>query len=207
MIRLYAFVDGLRLLPHGLRSSRMHGLDAVVGAAPGSDDRVQAALVHGRVVESLREQADAVLPVRLGEDFVDDAALEAAVAPRAHALQERLEEVRGCVEVGLRVVGDVLPAGEEPCDGASYMRMRLAPLRLRSALEESLHAPLERRAKAARVAPFGSAPLMLEASYLVSEGAVDDFAGEAVDLASAWPRLSVTCTGPWAPYSFAEADA
>jgi hypothetical protein len=87
------------------------------------------------------------------------------------------------------------------------MRMRLGPLRLRNALEESLHAPLERRAKAARVAPFANAPLMLEASYLVSAGAVDDFAGEAVELASAWPRLSVTCTGPWAPYSFAEEEA
>jgi hypothetical protein len=87
------------------------------------------------------------------------------------------------------------------------MRLRLEPLRLRDALEESLHAPLERRAKAARIAPFRTAPVLLEASYLVSAGAVDAFAGEAVELASAWPRLSVTCTGPWAPYSFAEGEA
>jgi hypothetical protein len=206
MIRLYAFVDGLRIPPEELRVTRAHGLDAVVGEPRSSDDPVQAALFHGGVVESLREQADAVLPVRLGEDFVDEAMLIDAVAPRAHELRARLEDVRGCVEVGVRVVGDVL-SEEEPRDGASYMRMHLEPLRLRNALEASLHAPLERRAKAARVAPFGAAPLMLEASYLVSAGSVDDFAGEAVELASAWPRLSVTCTGPWAPYSFAEGEA
>jgi hypothetical protein len=107
----------------------------------------------------------------------------------------------------VRVVGEAAPAEEDPSDGASYMRMRLGPLRLRNALEESLHGPLERRAKESRVAPFGGAPLLLDASYLVSEGAVADFAGAAVELGSAWPRLAVTCTGPWAPYSFAEANA
>jgi len=207
VIRLYAFVDGLRVLPSGLRLMRIHGVDAVAGEARNCDDRLQAAVVHGRVVESLREQADALLPVRLGEDFVDEAALAIAVAPRAHGLRARLDDVRGCVEVGVRVVGDVSSPGEEPRDGASYMRMRLEPWRLRNALEESLHAPLERRARATRVAPFGAAPVMLEASYLVSAGAVEDFAGEAVELGSAWPRLSVTCTGPWAPYSFAEGEA
>lgn len=207
MIRLYAFADGLHVVPNGLRVMRTNGLDAVVGEARESEDQVQAALDHGRVVESLREQADAVLPVRLGEDFADGAALAAAVAPRAGELRARLDDVRGCVEVGVRVVGDLSSSGEEPRDGSSYMRMRLEPLRLRNALEESLHAPLERRAKAARVAPFGAAPVMLEASYLVSAGAVDDFACEAVELASAWPELSVTCTGPWAPYSFAEGEA
>src|SRR3954453_17662994 len=206
MIRLYAFVDGLRALPCGLHITRIDRLDAVFGGARESDDQLQAALVHGGVVESLREQADAVLPVRLGEDFVDEAALTDAVAPRVQELRKRLEAVRGCVEVGVRVVGEVSSSHEEPADGAAYMRMRLEPLRLRNALEESLHAPLERRARAARVAPFGSAPLMLEASYLVSAAAVDDFAGEAVDLAAAWPRLSVTCTGPWAPYSFTEGE-
>jgi hypothetical protein len=207
VIRLYALADGLRVLPDGLRVIRVEGLDAVVGEALNCEDQVQAAVVHGRIVESLRERADAVLPVRLGEDFADDAALTVAVAPRADGLSKRLEDVRGCVEIAVRVVGDLSSSGDEPRDGASYMRMRLEPFRLRNALEESLHAPLERRAKAARVAPFGGAPLILEASYLVSAGSVDDFAGEALELASAWPRLSVTCTGPWAPYSFAEGEA
>src|SRR4051794_37773103 len=133
MIRLYAFVDCLRVLPVGLRITRIHGLDAVVGDARGSDDQVQGAVAHGRVVESLREQADAVLPVRLGENFVDETALADAVAPRVDGLRERLEAVRGCVEVGLRVVADVSSSGE-PLDGADYMRMRLEPLRLRNAL-------------------------------------------------------------------------
>jgi hypothetical protein len=207
VIRLYAFVDGLRRLPDGLRVIRVEGLDAVVGEALNCDDQVQAALVHGRIIESLREHAEAVLPVRLGEDFADEAAVTAAVAPRADGLSGRLEDVRGCVEIGVRVVGEVSSSGDEPRDGAGYMRKRLEPFRLRNALEESLHAPLERRAKAARVAPFGAAPLILEASYLVSAGSVEDFADEAVELAAAWPRLSVTCTGPWAPYSFAEGEA
>jgi hypothetical protein len=205
MIRLYAFVSGLRSLPDGLHVVSAPGLDGVVGEASDAEGHMLSALAHGRIVEALREQADAVLPVRLGEDFLDEDALAAAVAPRAHVLRARLEAVRGCVEVAVRVVGDIASFEVEPQDGTSYMRMRLGPLRLRSALEETLHDPLERRAREARVAPFGAAPLLLDASYLVSAGAVAEFAAEAVELASGWPQLSVTCTGPWAPYSFAEA--
>jgi hypothetical protein len=207
MIRLYAFAAGVHEIPRGLRIAHVHGLDAVVGEPGDGDDRVQSAIAHGRIVEELREAADAVLPVRLGEDFPDEAALAAAVEPRASALRARLEDVRGCVEVAVRVVGDVASQGVEARDGASYMRAQLVPLQVRDALEKTLHAPLERRAKATRIAPFGAPPVLLESSYLLSEGAVDDFARTAVELASAWPRLSVTCTGPWAPYSFAEAEA
>jgi hypothetical protein len=207
VIRLYAFASGLRELPRGLHAEHVHGLDAVVGHAGGGDDQVQAALAHGRIIEALREQASALLPVRLGEDFSDETALAAAVEPRARALRARLEEIRGCVEVAVRVVGDVSPRATEARDGASYMRAQLVPLRMRSALEQTLHGPLERRAKETRVTPFAAPPLMLESSYLVSEGAVEEFARTAVELASAWPGLSVTCTGPWAPYSFTEAEA
>jgi hypothetical protein len=206
MIHLYAFVSDVRDLPEGVDLVDAGGLDAAVGEPLRGNDRVAAAVAHGTVVESLRAQAGAVLPVRLGEDFDDLGALAAAVAPRSDALRRRLAEVRGCAEVSVRAVGDVDTSGEAR-DGASYMAQRLAPFRLRTELEERLHAPLARRAQAARLVGFASPTVLLDASYLVADPHVGEFAAEVADLASSWPELSIACTGPWAPYSFAEEAA
>jgi hypothetical protein len=206
MIHLYAFVSDVRDVPEGLDVVDAGGVDAVVGEPLRADDRVDAAIEHGTVIESLRAVADAVLPVRLGEDFADTASLVAAVAPKSDALRTRLAEVRGCAEVSVRAVGEVEMSGEA-VDGTSYMALRLAPFRLRADLEERLHAPLAQRAQAARLVGFASLPVLLDASYLVADDRVGEFAHEVSGLASSWPELSIACTGPWAPYSFAEEAA
>jgi len=196
VIVLYAFASGLRGLPAvGALGTVAFDDDvvAVVGAvdAPAPRSR-EAALAHGLVVEALVEAAESVLPVRFGERFADEAELRAAVEPRLRTLRRRLEEVRGCVELGLRVRG--VASATSPIDGASYLRDRFA------ASGAAVREPLRALARECRDGGDGTA-------YLVPRAQVAAFAGEVDRLALAHPELTVTCTGPWAPYSFAGAAA
>lgn len=205
MIHLYAFVDGLAVLDDPeLDRVDAAGIDAIVGAELGSGD--DAAVRHGLVAQMLVDAADAVLPVRFGERFADEAALAAAVAPRADALRQRLADVRGCVELTVRVAADRadLPAAS---DGVSYMRARLLAYESDAALSRHLADRLRHVSRAAVVADARLSRLVHDGCYLVRRQCVDEFARAVGDYAAEHPDLNVMCTGPWAPASFAEAPA
>lgn len=207
MIHLYAFADaGVRLPAVGGVGGSPLGLHvegdvaAVVSSAEGAVDR-DAALAHGRVVEALRETAEAVLPVRFGERFATDGELAAAVAARADELRRRLDHVRGCVEFGVRMQP---PEAEEPsrASGGAYLRARLASVHRAAAIVEQLHEPLVRCAREAVLTPgIGDHA----AAYLVRHEQRDAFERTLGAFIAAHPEVTVLCTGPWAPYTFAEA--
>ena len=186
MIHLYAFVQGLRELDAGLGARPFGSVVAVVG--PPESDPLQ----HGLVVEGLLDRADAVLPVRFGEQFAGDEELAAAVIPRLEALERQLGHVAGCVEVGVRVVPRSRPA--EADDGAGYMRARL----VEQSAADAVHRALAARAR-------DSVRTSRDAGYLVARGDVGGFSHAVEDLLESNPALDVLCTGPWAPYSFAAA--
>jgi hypothetical protein len=205
VIHLYAFVRGLRSLPdcagvagEPLELEELDGLTAVVGriAEPAAQS-ADAAVAHGRVVEALVEHADAVLPARLGAPFRDRAALEAATGARAGEVCERLLRVHGCVELAVQVAA---AGGQEtqPPDGTSYLLGRAR----RTAAATSAHEALVAHALDSRVQRTDS---LLRAAYLVRRGDVDAFARRVDEVADGRPDLAILCTGPWAPYSFAEA--
>ena len=194
MIELYAFACGVRGLPDGCRAAQLGHVAAVFGSAGGEtrDDVVR----HGLVVQALVESCDAVLPTRFGERFDDVMQLVAAVTPRLHELEDRLAAVDGCVELAVRVAR----VEQHADDGSAYMRAGLHATRAAS----TLHALLQERARAAVVA---QSPLLHDACYLVSRDDVDDFARRVAAYGAEHPELSLVCTGPWAPASFAEAAA
>ncbi|HZR95552.1 MAG TPA: GvpL/GvpF family gas vesicle protein [Gaiellaceae bacterium] len=203
MIHLYAFVAGLDAKPEPpLDVVDVGGLAAVVGPVGTSPPEP---LRHGLVVEELRASAEAILPARYGEDFLDLDALRRAVEPVAGVLRSRLERLGGLVEVGVRVVArdDEQPDGR-PRDGRAYLESRYAPYARRKALERNLHAHLLERARDARLATPREDAVLLDASYLVPTGDVESFARDVAASAAAWPELATVCTGPWAPYSFSE---
>lgn len=208
MIHLYAFVDGLRRLPavrgaaaEPLVARPLPGLTAVVGE-PDSPlpATTETAIAHGAVVEALREHADAVLPVRLGVPFADAAAFHAAVQPQLPALRERLMRLRGCVELGVRIA---TPDADESRDGTTYLRRRAAASAARAALAEELHAAVRPYALERRVDDSTT----FRGAYLVRRADVDVFARQVDRFGGRHPEAAVVCTGPWAPYSFAEGAA
>src|SRR5688572_15960585 len=106
---------------------------------------------HEQVVE--RIMADhAVLPARFGTTFSDPAKLETVLARHQDRLAEGLGRVRGCVELGLRVLwqpragaADKIPAES----GRAYMTARLAEEQRRreelcraELVAEEMHVPL-----------------------------------------------------------------
>ena len=142
---------------------------------------------HEEIVEALMAEGP-VLPMRFGSTTDDVAAL---LDRRHDALLAGLEQVRGAVELGVRVVGAV---GEPPpASGTEYLRRRAAIV----ALRRRIHEPLAALSRAAlELDRHGSV-----GAYLVDESAVERFHATVDELEVAL-GVTLACTGPWPPYSF-----
>lgn len=209
MIELYAITDHpgpplpdlapLELVP-------VDGLAAVCAPATDADVSPDALWRHEELVEALMADRD-LLPVRYGTRLEDEGAVARAVLERRDELAAALDRVRGAVELSVRVVAaEVAPAGPQPADarsGAEYLRLRARADASRERAARALHEPLAELARTgteARPRP----PELFRAAYLVERSGVEAFAAEVAALQEANPGLSILCTGPWPPYSFAE---
>ena len=212
MIYLYAIAEELDGLPDvrgvdgtplGRRS--VEGLDLVVSEHDGAEVAAseEAVLAHARVVEALVARSEALLPARFGRGFRDDAALRDAIAGRAGSLRDALEQVRGCVEVGVRVVAAEPAPPPTAESGRAYMEARLARSEETERLAHELHEPLAALARAATRTVGATPRLLLSGAYLVEPGKLDAFRLRVGELEAEHPELTFVSTGPWPPYSFA----
>jgi Gas vesicle synthesis protein GvpL/GvpF len=163
----------------------------------------EAVLRHAHVVEALARTSAPVLPARFGLAFHDESALRDGLGAQAAELLAALERVRGCAEVGLRVLG---PEREEPTaqlGGAAYLRARLKETTERERLATQLHDVLTRHARESTVSRRTGGRLLLSAAYLVPQDGVGAFRREVGKLERSHPELALVCSGPWPPYSFA----
>jgi gas vesicle protein GvpL/GvpF len=211
MIHLYGVTQDLEELPAlaGLDGSplerwRIEGLDLVVSRVELDRPEVSqdAVLRHAEVVEELLTRSRSVLPAQFGRAFADEEELSKAVRTKATDLRRSLTRVSGCVEFGLRVVGsgtsDV--GARDDGSGRSYMRARLAESKERDRVSQKLHEPL---AQLSRESVRFSGGELLVAAYLVPVAEAAVFGQQVRGLEAAHPELTVVCTGPWPPYSFA----
>jgi hypothetical protein len=179
---------------------------------------------HERVVEWLMRER-AVLPARFGTTFHDEAKLRAALAPHERELAAGLERLRGCVELGVRVLWEATPAPgpavittampappliqPSPDSGRAYMLARLEEERHRreerqraDRLVDELHAPLAPLAVDSTRRVLTTPQTLLVAAYLVPRDRTDAFRERVRELGPAHPALRIVCTGPWPPYHF-----
>jgi hypothetical protein len=200
MIWLYAFADGRPTLPArgGVGGAQLAGkhfedVTAVVsrGAVPATM-RKEDVIAHGLVVEELAASAVAMLPVRFGESFAEERTLEDAVRPRLDSLRQALDLVRGCVELGVRVQVQERSV-EEVASGGDYLRARLESTRPATELARRLELLVR--------ASVDGGPG--DTAYLVERSEVGALRETVDRFAATHPDVSVVCTGPWAPYSFA----
>ena len=213
MLYLYAFAPRSATAPDvrgiGGRPTLLVPLGAVAavvgdveGAVEPADENV---LAHARVVDALAAANEAVLPVRFGRGFRDIDDLEAAAARMARDIEERLEDVRGCVEIGLHVVAP--PQSAPPAtSGRDYMERRMHDLSRAEALADEIHAQLAEHARAAKRTRSVGATALLRSAYLVPRADVERFKGRVEGAQRQHEELSFACTGPWPPYSFAELE-
>jgi Gas vesicle synthesis protein GvpL/GvpF len=209
VIELYAITDHpgpplpdvapLKLVP-------VDGLAAVCTPASESEVSAETLWRHEDVVEALMADRD-LLPVRFGTRLEDEAAVARAVEDRRDELAAALDRVRGAVELSVRVAASgarpETVAAEKASSGAEYLRVRADAEARHERTVAALHEPLAALARAS-VEGRPRPPELFRAAYLVERDAVASFAAEVARLQEANAGLSILCTGPWPPYSFAE---
>ena len=216
MIHVYGIVEQLDSLPPlagvddaPLERRRVDGLELVVSRLPGpvsNEIPREAVLRHAEVVEALMSRSSAVLPAQFGREFGDDDELTTVVRTKSGELERGLSRVRGCVEFGVRALGHAERAQADDkrsvSSGREYMQGRLAEARQRERLVAEVHEPLARLARAdvQRAPTSGSG---FTGAYLVPAESVTAFREGVMRVESVCPELTIVCTGPWAPYSFA----
>jgi Gas vesicle synthesis protein GvpL/GvpF len=156
----------------------------------------EALWAHEAIVDELLATGP-VVPFRFGTTLPDRAAAEAYLTREAERFKRTLAELQGRVELAVRVVLPEAKREEEPADGTAYLAARA---RTRDALA-GLLAPLEPLAADIKHRDGGPAEVV-RASYLVARDDVDQFAAAVRGLQENHPDVALSCTGPWAPYSF-----
>ena len=195
MIELLAITDDATPPPPPLRAVPCGGLSVLCAPAPEEEADAEALWRREALLEELMEQRT-LLPVRFGTLVADEAAAAEAVADRGEALARALHRVRGAVELSVRAVTAGEPDGGSPGER----------LQARAGHERVAAAVHERLAAAAREHARHDGRELLRAAYLVDRAEVDGFVTLVRELQGEHGELSILCTGPWPPYSFAEAE-
>lgn len=195
-----------------------HGLCAAVSemSSPEGAPPVSELLAYGKVVEDLH-RLQAVVPMRFGCVLEGVPDVRRLLNERKRQYESLLEELKGRVEMGIRVL---LPEPEEkprreerPRNGRGYLALRKAHYRGMEETSRDHEMLLSRhidafsglydRCRTAAEAKGGSVVLSLY--FLVPEGKVDRFTESFRRLADGGsPRTLIS--GPWPPYNFVTPD-
>ena len=166
---------------------------------------------HQQVIEQLMAAAT-VLPACFGTSFDCEEALDAVLHRNKELLAQSLANLRGKVEMGLRVLRE--PPADAPeahaptttTTGRDYMTRRAADHRRReslSSLATAIHARIAPHAADHRHHILPSPQTLLTAAYLIAREEILQFAHRVRVLAADYPVLQILGTGPWPAYHFA----
>ncbi len=176
------------------------------------------AIAHASVVGKILQQTTP-LPFRFGT-IVTEQQLESYLSSRAAAVRERLELIRGCVEMSVKIISNDEPAEEPAEDAASQTtpgtaflaekRREILGGEARAAEADRISTWLQERigetAKDTRVDRRLTEKLLIAVSHLVERDAVSEYRSLVRKAQEERPELHFLVSGPWAPYSFANID-
>lgn len=180
--------------------------------------REHTILEHASVVEAAHRKGP-VLPVRFGATFESEELLRRALQAQHDGLVDGLERVAGHVEYGLRVAategGAPRSAADRPRAAAgssgrrylervaSYEQSVDARTAAATDTAEAIHAVVGGQATDRWLGSTPPAGLLAVIAYLVPCEQAGAFEEAVACVPPQHPALTVTCTGPWPPYSFA----
>ena len=163
-----------------------------------------------------------VLPFRFGT-LVTEAGLEMYLKARESSLLDRLEKVRDCVEMSVKIIwknspesedsGGAVPAPNAAGAGTAFLMFKRQELLGNDRAEQEareLEAWLARglrdfvRQEQITIEP--KQRLVLSASYLVERARLTDYRRELGRLQAERTNLHFLASGPWPPYTFANID-
>lgn len=210
MIYLYGIVPRLFALPptEGIAGARIQTVDTEpLSAVCSSHERLdlrldeQSAWEHERVMEALMKLGP-VLPARFGTTFDSTDSVRLALEREAEALECCLARVCGCVELAVRVRNLTSEGSEPAAAGHAYVRSKLQARQRREAIITRTVEPLEAFAVSSKESATASRDAGVSVSYLVRSHEVERFCSEVRRIQRENGQLALSCTGPWAPYSF-----
>ena len=175
------------------------------------------ALNHAAVVRSVLDRRTP-LPFRFAT-LVTETELRSYLASRREALREKLELVRGRVEMSVKVIWDhdvhdqprrhEIP--EKP--GTAFLaqkRLEILGSETRVAEAKQLASWLSDRVgqvvKETRINTDVKGKLILSVAHLVERGVVEEYRARLKEIRAERPELHFLVSGPWPPYSFANID-
>lgn len=214
VLDLHAAVSTVDLDEYGEEGLRgnLERLDWVERTARGHDTVVQACAA-----------AAPTAPMRLATICLDDASVRRRLEEWYDDLAAALDRVTGREEWSVKVFAhrrqDQAVDAAEPAavGGAAYLRRkkaaseerRAAATQAAAAAEDVDLALRELSVAARRLRPQDprlsghEEAMLLNGAYLVDSVLAGDFTRRVAELVRAHPDVSVSCDGPWPPYSFA----
>jgi hypothetical protein len=176
------------------------------------------ALAHAAVVKSILEMTTP-LPFRFGT-FGTEQQLESYVTSRRDALQAKVDLVRGCVEMSLKIIWDREQTGEparsdqeEDKPGTAFLAQKRREIlgseeRAEEAkkIAEWLEGSLAEVVRQTRIKTNPTEKLLLAAAHLVYRGLGEHYRKSLKETLEKRADLHYLISGPWAPYSFANID-
>lgn len=206
------------------------GLTAVIShlAQPATPADLAWLIVYQRVVDFFHHR-QTLIPMRYGAVFASQAAVRQFLEKRRQDYLDLLQELKGCVEMGVRIVYEKHPAApaeeqsakpyatmESPADsGKSYLEQRQTHYALADHSTERSKALLESvrtgfaglyikskmELDASRIARQISKASMVSLYFLISGASVPAFRRNFARLNREHP-VQLLLSGPWPPYNF-----
>ncbi len=209
-IYLYALAEPdlpphFTVLGRRLRNLPIGNVAAVVEKRAPPDFTTDAVRQQHAIITRLTSRLPVLLPARFGS-ATDEPALRALVSRHRPEILAAFEQVRGCVQMTVRIFGMSGEMPEEPRSGA-----RTGTEFLERARERSKYVPPEAGivrtemsadVKAERIAA-GERQGLLTVFHLVPLERLDLYRQRASGLPPMLPRHVVTVTGPWPVFAFA----
>ena len=181
------------------------------------------AQAHAAVVRSVLEQTTP-LPFRFGT-LAAEPQLRSFIETHRLALTKKLEHVRGCVEMDLKIIwqrsdssAGAVDAGAEENDktgpGTTFLREKQQALagpkqaaeqrtQLTKLLRRELGGILRDEAVSLRQSEAG---LLSEVFHLVESSGIQQYKEKVTELLEKQPEIHFMISGPWPPYGFANME-
>ena len=217
MLHLYALAQRPVQLPQtlgldgsALRVVELGAIEAVVSEVErdGASPREAEILTHAHVVEELTKINEAVLPVRFERAHANETKLVETVGERNAQLQKALERVRGCAEIGLRVLrAHVERDDNRERTGREYLLARRDEVRAAETVASALRETLDPTARASELRVLATPQAVVTGAFLVPREQLTAFTESIDRIGRDHPDLTFVCTGPWPAYSFATVEA
>jgi hypothetical protein len=226
-LHVYCLVEPVETLPislHGIAGVPVRRLDTGDVSVLVSDFAERSvpvtrgnALAHAAVMQSVLK-ATTPLPFRFGT-LVTEQQLENYVAAKREGLLAKLEQVRGCVEMNVKIISErdsaeVSPAVDtQETPGTAFLaekRREILGAEARAAeakrVAEWLEGQLAEVVKEIDIKTNPTGRLILSGAGLVERDLVDEFRRRVAEARQQRPDLHFLVSGPWAPYSFTNMD-